>query len=122
MPFSKIVMEADKDLLGEYLLHNEDDFTRVLSLKELEPIFDCCKELNSSNLRNKVTTFKYLRRFGIMDGITKLKGLSNWMFVQWNMTPDKGSNSDKVFIFKRSKVGLCSGVDLVTWMQLGGNL
>ena len=57
---SKIIMETSKHLLGEYLLCNKDDPPRVLSLEELEPVFDCYKELNSPNLRNKVTTFKYL--------------------------------------------------------------
>ena len=104
MLLSKIVMEASRDLLGEYLLCNEDDSPRVFSLEELKPIFDCCKELNSPNLRNKVTMFKYLRRFGIMDGITKLRGLSNWAFIQQNMFPGQGDDSDKVFIFKISKV------------------
>ena len=70
-------METSKDLLDQYLIHNEDDPPTVLSLNELEPVFDSCKELNSPSLRNWVYTFKYLRRFGVMDGITKLRGLSN---------------------------------------------
>ena len=57
---SKIVMDASKDLVGELLLCNEGDPSMVLTLKDLEPIFDSCKELNSSNLRNRVYTFKYL--------------------------------------------------------------
>ena len=69
---SKIILEASKDLLGNYLLHEETDPPRLLSLEELEPVFDSCKELNSLSLRNQVTTFKHLRRFGVMDGITKL--------------------------------------------------
>ena len=121
-PFSKIVMEASKALLGEYLLRNEDDPPRVLSLEELKPIFDCCKELNSPSLRNKVTSFKYLRRFGAIDGITKFRGLSNWMYVQSNMFPGQGDESNKVFIFKMSKVGLGCGVDLVKRMQPGSDL
>ena len=57
-----------------------------------------------------------------MDGITKLRRLSNWAFVPWNMILGQGDDSDKVFIFKMSKVGLGSGVDLVTRMQPGGDL
>ena len=78
---SKIVMEMSRDLLGEYLICNEDDPPIVLSVNELEPIFDNCKELNSSSLQNMVYIFKYLRRFGFMDGITKLRGLSNWAYI-----------------------------------------
>ena len=77
---SKIVMEASKDLLGEYLIRDENDPPTILSLNELEPVFDSCKELNSPSLQNRVYTFKYLRRFGVMDGITKLRGLSNWAY------------------------------------------
>ena len=47
---SKIVMEASKDLLGEYLIRDENDPPTVLFLNELEPIFDSCKELNSPSL------------------------------------------------------------------------
>ena len=70
-------MEISKDLLSQYLIRNEDDPPTVLSLNELEPVFDSCKELNSPSLQNRVYTFKYLHRFGVMDGITKLRGLSN---------------------------------------------
>ena len=47
---SKIVMEASKDLLSEYLICNEGDTPTVLFLNEFEPIFDSCKELNSPSL------------------------------------------------------------------------
>ena len=57
-----------------------------------------------------------------MDSITKLWGLSNWAYIQRNMFPDQGDNSDKVFIFKMSEVGPGSGMDLVRQMQPGGDL
>ena len=47
---NKIVIEASKDLLGEYLIRDEGDPPIVLSLNELEPIFNIYKELNSSSL------------------------------------------------------------------------
>jgi hypothetical protein len=81
---NKIVLEASKDIIGEFLLSGDNDTQRLLSLKELEPMFESCKELNSPNLCSKVTTFKYLRRFGVMDGIAKLRGVSNWAYVEWN--------------------------------------
>ena len=119
---SKIVMEASKDLVGELLLCNEGDPPMVLTLKDLEPVFDSCKELNSPSLRNRIYTFKYLWRFGVMDGITKLRGLSNWAYVQRNMFPGQGDDSDKVFIFKMFEVGSGSGVNLVEWIQRYGHL
>ena len=117
-----IGMEASKDLVGELLLRNEGDPPMVLTLKDLELVFDSCKELNSPSLRNKVYTFKYLQRFGILDGITKLRGLSNWAYVQKNMFSRQGDDSNKVFIFKMFEVGPGTGVDLVVQMQSGGDL
>ena len=57
-----------------------------------------------------------------MDGITKLRGLSDWAYIQRNMFRGQGDDSNKVFIFKMSEVGLGSGVDLVTQMQHGRDL
>ena len=119
---SKIVMETSKNLLGQYLNRNEDDASTVLSLNELEPIFDSYKELNSPSLRNRVYMFKYLWRFGVMDGIMKLRGFSNWPYIQKNMFLGQGNNFEKVFIFKMSEIGSGSGVDLVRRMQPGGDL
>jgi hypothetical protein len=36
---SKIILEASKDLVGEFLLCNESDPHQPLSLEELEPVF-----------------------------------------------------------------------------------
>ena len=119
---NKIVMETSKDLVGEYLIRDENDPSTILSLNELEPVFNSCKELNSPSLRNRVYTFKYLQRFDVMDGITKLRGLSNWAYIQKNIFPGQGDDSDKVFIFKMSEVGPRSGMDLVWRMQPGGDL
>ena len=66
--------------------------------------------------------FKYLQRFGVMNVITKLRGLNNWAYIQKNMFPGQGNDSEKVFIFKMSKVGPGSGVDLVRRMQSGRDL
>ena len=57
-----------------------------------------------------------------MDGITKLRGLRNWAYIQRNMFPDQGNHSDKVFIFKISEVGPSSGMDLVWQMQSSRDL
>ena len=119
---SKIVLEASKDIVGEFLLHEDTDTHRLLSLDELEPVFESCRELNSPSLRSKVTLFKYLRRFGVMDGIAKLRGVSSWAYVQRNQFPGQGDEKDKVFVFKMSEVGPGSGVDLVRRMQPGGDL
>lgn len=87
---SKIVMETNKDLLGNYLLRNEaDPKTTHLSLEQLEPVFEQCKELNTFALMHRVYTFKYLRKYGVLYGITKLRGYSNWAYVQCNISQAK---------------------------------
>ena len=119
---SAVVLEASKELLGEFLLRSEDERPKTLSLEDLVPVLDRFKDMGSPSIRNKVVTFRYLRRYGVMDSITKLRGLSNWAFVQKNMFPGQGEDSDKVFIFKMSEMGPGSGVDLVKRMQTGGDL
>ena len=57
-----------------------------------------------------------------MDGITKLRGLSNWTYIQSNMFLGEGDDSEKVFIFKMFEIGSGSGVDLIRWMEPGGDL
>jgi hypothetical protein len=78
--------------------------------------------MSSPSIKNDVTAFRYIRRFGVMDGIATLRGCSHWAYVQENKFPDQGSNSDKVFVFKMSEVGPRSGVHLVNRMQPGGDL
>ena len=78
--------------------------------------------MSSLSIQNQVISFRYMRRFGVMDSITKLRGSSNWAFVQENKFPNQGSDSDKVFVFKMSEVGPGSGVDLVKRMQVGSDL
>ena len=57
-----------------------------------------------------------------MDGITTLRALANWAYIQRNMFPSQGDDSEKVFIFKMFKIGSSSGVDLVRQMQTSGDL
>jgi hypothetical protein len=73
--------------------------------------------LNSPNVHLKVTSFKYLQRFDVMDGIVKLWGISNWVHVQRNHFQGQGDDADKVFVFKMFEVGPESGVNLVRRMQ-----
>ena len=119
---SAIVLETAKEVLGPLLLVKEGDPQKILELDELQGIFDRCKHLTSPNIRNVVTTFRTMRRFGVMDNITKLRGASNWRFVQQNRFPGQGADMDKVFVFKMPEVGPGSRVDLVKRMQPGGDL
>ena len=119
---SKVVIDTSKDLLSNFLLCNGGHSPMVLSLQMLEPSFDSYKELNSPSFRNRIYTFKYLPRFGIIDGIIKLRDLSNCIYVQKNMFLVQGNDSHKVFIFKISKVSPGSGVDLVRRMQFDKDL
>ena len=40
------------------------------------------------------------KRYSVMDGITKLCSLSNWAYIQRNMFPGQGDDSNKVFILR----------------------
>lgn len=119
---SSIVLETAKEIIGPLLLVGEGQEKKTLELEELLPIFDLCKHLTSPNLRNSISSFRYFRRYGVMDSIALLRGSSNWNFVQKNMFPGQGEDTDKVFLFKMSEVGPGSGVDLVKRMQVGGDL
>jgi hypothetical protein len=78
--------------------------------------------MSSPSIKNDVTAFRYIRRFGVMDGIATLRGCSHWAYVQENKFLGQGSNSDKVFVFKMSEVGPGSRVHLVNRIQPGGDL
>jgi hypothetical protein len=110
---SAIVMEARKELVDELLIDPEGAPVRKYDLEELVPTLEKCKYMSSTSIKNDVTAFRYIRRFGVMDGISMLRGCSNWAYVQENKFPRQGSDSDKVFVFKMSEVGPGSGVHLV---------
>jgi hypothetical protein len=119
---SAIVMEASKELVGELLINPDGAPVRKYDLEELIPVLEKCKYMSSPSIKNDVTAFRCIRRFGVMDGITTLRGCSHWAYVQENKFPGQGSDSDKVFVFKMSEVGPGSGVHLVNRMQPGGDL
>ena len=112
---SSIVMEATKELLGEFLLRPEGDSSRVMDFNDLIPVLDKCKYITSPNIRNEVS-FKHFRKFGIINSITKLCSANKWAFVRESKFPSQGTDIDKVFVFKMSEVGPGSGVDLVKRM------
>jgi hypothetical protein len=78
---SAIVMEAIKELVGELFVDLEGALARKFDLEELVHILDKCKYMSLLSFKNNVTTFKYIRRFGIMDGIAMLRGYSHWAYV-----------------------------------------
>jgi hypothetical protein len=119
---SLIVMEATKELLGELLLKPEEAPAKTFTFEELVSVLDKCRYMSSPSIKNDVTSFRYIRRYGVMDGITMLRGCSNWSYIQENVFPGQGSDFDKVFVFKMSEVGPDSDVDLVKQMLPGGDL
>jgi hypothetical protein len=74
---SAIVMEARKELVGELLIDPEGAPVRKYDLEELVPILEKCKYMNSPSIKNDVTAFRYIRRFGVIDGIATLRGCSH---------------------------------------------
>jgi hypothetical protein len=71
-----IVMEASKELVGELLINPDGAPVRKYDL-ELVPVLEKCKYMSSSNIKNDVTPFRYIHRFGVMDSIATLRGCSH---------------------------------------------
>jgi hypothetical protein len=82
-----IVMEATKELVDGFLLDPEGAPARKYDLEELVPVLDKYKYMSSPSIKNDVTAFRYIRRFGIMDSIAILRGCSHWAYVQENKFP-----------------------------------
>jgi hypothetical protein len=74
---SAIVMEVSKELVGELLINPDGAPIRKYDLEELVPVLEKCKYMSSPSIKNDVTTFKYIRRFGVMDDIATLRGYSH---------------------------------------------
>jgi hypothetical protein len=74
---SEIVMEATKELVGELMLHPEVALARKFDLKELVNVLDKFKYMSLPSMQNNGTTFRYLRRFGVVNGITMHRGYSH---------------------------------------------
>jgi hypothetical protein len=51
------------------------------TFEESVPVLDKYKYMSSPNIKNDVTSFRYIWRFGIMDGIIMLRCYSNWPYV-----------------------------------------
>ena len=75
------MLEASKVLIGNYLLQPEDAPPKKLTLEELVPVFNRCKDMAYPNIHNKVMSFRFMRRYGVMDFFTKLRGINLWAFV-----------------------------------------
>ena len=78
---SSIVMEATKELVGELLLRLEDVPSKTFLFYELVSVLDKCKYMSLPRIKNDMTSFKYIQRFEVMDGITMHRGCNNWLYV-----------------------------------------
>jgi hypothetical protein len=74
---SAIVMEASKELVDELLINPDGVPVRKYNLEELVPVLEKCKYMSSPSIKNDVTAFRSIHRFGVMDGITMLRGCSH---------------------------------------------
>jgi hypothetical protein len=74
---SAIIMEASKELVGELLIDPDGVPVRKYNLEELIPVLEKYKYMSSPSIKNDVTAFMYIRRFGIMDSIAMLRGYSH---------------------------------------------
>jgi hypothetical protein len=74
-------MEATKELVGELLLRPEGAPSKTFTFEELVPVLDKCRYMSSPSIKNDVTSFKYIRRYRVIFGITMLRGCNNWLYV-----------------------------------------
>jgi hypothetical protein len=74
---SAIVKEASKELVDELLIDPEGVPVRKYDLEELVPVLEKYKYMSFPSIKNDVTTFRYIQRFGVMDGIATLRGCSH---------------------------------------------
>jgi hypothetical protein len=74
---SAIVMEASKELVGELLINPKGAPVQKYDLEELVPVLEKCKYMSSPSIKNDVTAFRYIQRFGVIDGIATLRGCSH---------------------------------------------
>jgi hypothetical protein len=74
---SAIVMEASKELMDELLIDPEEAPVRKYDLEELVPVFEKYKYMSSPSIKNDITAFRYIRRFGVIDSIAILRGCSH---------------------------------------------
>ena len=72
-----IVMEASKELVSDLLINPEGVAVRKFDLEELFLVLEKCKYMSSPNIKNDVIAFKFIQRFGVMDGIATLRGCSH---------------------------------------------
>ena len=74
---STIVMEASKELVSELLINPNGAAVQKFDLEELVSVLEKCKYISSPSIKNDVTAFRFIRRFGVMDGIATLRGCSH---------------------------------------------
>jgi hypothetical protein len=74
---SAIMMEATKELLGELLMAPQGVPAKTFTFEELEPVLDKCKYMTLPSIKNDMTTFRYLQRFGVINSTTMLRGCSH---------------------------------------------
>ena len=74
---SAIIMEASKELVSDLLINPKGAAVQKFDLEELVPVLEECKYMSSPSIKNDVIAFKFIRRFGVMDGIATLRGCSH---------------------------------------------
>ena len=70
-------MEASKELVSDLLINPEGAVVQKFDLEKLVPVLEKCKYMSSPSIKNDVTMFKFIQRFGVMDDIATLRGCSH---------------------------------------------
>jgi len=61
-----------KGTFRRFILYLDEKQLKTMDFTDLVLILDKCKYLSFRSIRNEVTSFKYLRKFGVIESIIKL--------------------------------------------------
>ena len=86
--------------------------TLFIFVTKMQEIMYKFESSTNPTLRHNVCKFKQIGMSGI-GAVCKLWGTTRWPFVHENKFLDQGKKRDKMFVFKMSKIGHDSRVDLV---------
>ena len=63
--------------MGELLIDPEGVPVRKFDLEELVPVLKKCKYMSFLSIKNDITVFRYIQKFGVINSNAMLRGYSH---------------------------------------------
>ena len=105
-------MEASKELVSDLLINPEGAAVQKFDLEELVPVLEKCKYMSSPSIKNDVTAFKFIQRFGVMMASPRLEAVATGPTCRRTSSRDRALTQTKFLFSRCPKWGLDSGF---TW-------